>query len=661
MFFTDDETEALPGIEDKKNYQRKTYEPVLREPLPVDLFTDDELMAAAHRETLIVDTECYRNYWLIAFKSIESGKVVYEEYSPDKTPNLAKIEWILWHFKTVSFNGNKYDLIMIALALAGLSPSELKDASDKIIKDEMRVSDIEDAYRVSVPPVDHIDLIEVCPLQGSLKTYAARLHAQRMQDLPYEPDLLLTRDQAAHICNYCINDLNNTGLIYLELRDQIKLRETLGKEYDQDLRSRSDAQIAEYVISAEVAKINGFHSKRAKVEAGKTFKYIPPDYLSYRTPVLQDLLTKLSNLDFTITETGKVVMDALKGLDITVGETVYRLGRGGLHSKEKSAAHIADDDTLIIDDDVESYYPKLIINSGLYPQSMGPTFLTVYQSLVDRRLAAKKAKNNIESDGLKITINGTFGKLGSRWSKMYAPNLLIQVTLTGQLALLMLIEMLELNGIPVISANTDGIVKKCRKDQYELLRSIIEEWEKRTGLRTEETRYSALYSRDINNYIAVKVADDKGKKSVKGKGIFANPWNDPKTAIFRFHKNPMATICIEALNEYILNGTAIDATIRQCGDIRKFVLVKKVKGGAEKDGVYLGGVIRWYYARNVNGVISYAMNGNKVSDSDGGKPCLDLPEAFPDDIDYERYVEITTEFLYAIGYAKKPGTQSTFF
>ena len=45
------------------------------------------------------------------------------------------------------------------------------------------------------------------------------------------------------------------------------------------------------------------------------------------------------------------------------------------------------------------------------------------------------------SDTLKICVNGSFGKLGSKFSFLYAPELLIQTTMTGQLALLMLIEM----------------------------------------------------------------------------------------------------------------------------------------------------------------------------------------------------------------------------
>lgn len=56
---------------------------------------------------------------------------------------------------------------------------------------------------------------------------------------------------------------------------------------------------------------------------------------------------------------------------------------------------------------------------------------------------------------------------------------------------------------------------------------VITEWEQKTGLNTEETEYKAIYSRDVNNYVAVK---KDGK--TKNKGAFAlgslskNPANE---------------------------------------------------------------------------------------------------------------------------------------
>jgi len=65
----------------------------------------------------------------------------------------------------------------------------------------------------------------------------------------------------------------------------------------------------------------------------------------------------------------------------------------------------------------------------------------------------------------------------------------------------------------------------------------------------EAVEYRALFSRDINNYIAVKTDG-----STKNKGAYANPWAEKHPSIFRMHKNPTTTVCIEAAEKYLVGG-----------------------------------------------------------------------------------------------------------
>ena len=60
---------------------------------------------------------------------------------------------------------------------------------------------------------------------------------------------------------------------------------------------------------------------------------------------------------------------------------------------------------------------------------------------------------------------------------------------------------------------------------------IIKEWEFDTRFETEGSEFQALYSRDVNNYIAIK---KDGK--IKSKGAYAKP----EYAAERLHKNPTA-------------------------------------------------------------------------------------------------------------------------
>jgi hypothetical protein len=617
------------------------------------LFTDAELIAAVG-SVLVFDVECYINYFLVAFKHVETKRVVYFEITDYVDLDRSKLGWILQNFCIVGFNSRNYDLLVLTLAMYGYGRKELKKATNDIILDHLWIVNFEQKWGIKVPTLNHIDLIEVAPLKASLKLYGGRLHSPRMQELPIKHDAILTDKEIRFVRLYCINDLDVTAILYTELRPQLLLREQMSLEYKQDLRSRSDAQLAEHVITGELARLNGYRPKRPEIAAGTKFQYKIPHFVQYKTEHLQAMLEIVRNAEFIVGEDGAPELPKeLKELTLQIGESSYRMGIGGLHSSEKCIAHRSDDNYMLIDKDVASYYPSIILNLELYPKHLGKSFLKVYRNIVDRRLEAKRTGNKVVNDSLKITINGSFGKLGNKYSALYSPDLLIQVTMTGQLCLLMLIEMIESVGIQVVSANTDGMVVKCHKDRYLDLESWVIYWQQVTGFITEETRYKAIYNRDVNNYIAIK---EDGKFKVKGTYSERGSAGDSILS-----KNPESLICNDAVVQFLINKTPIEKTIRECKDIRRFVTIRTVKGGAEKSGVYLGKAVRWYYSKTIKGEINYVTSGNKVPNSDNAMPLMDLPTELPDDIDFEYYIAKANEILKEIGYGQRHKMQASLF
>jgi hypothetical protein len=471
-----------------------------------------------------------------------------------------------------------------------------------------------------------------------------------------------------------------------------------------DLRSKSDAQLAEAVLKRRCEQALGYRIYKPEVDWNLKFRYEPPAFLSFQSPQLIQTFEEIRESIFTLGPTGAVVMPKqLDGLEIDLGKSIYRLGIGGLHSSEKCRAYKSDGESVLRDIDVASYYPNLILNSSRFPVALGHTFLKEFAIIKDERLRAKALQKTLkkgspewlqarsENEGGKIMINGTFGKTGSPDSILFAPEMLIQTTITGQLAILMLIEWLEIAGIPVISANTDGIVIHCPRSRVALSEQIIKHWEQVTGLDMEASEYAAIYSRDVNNYFAVKMNGD-----VKRKGKYSKAGLIEK-------KNPDVEICGDAVSELLAHGTPCLYTIAACRDIRKFVTVRKVAGGAVKlwgegprkgvrvmdmaptllangwskqgrkwlkDSVsantvdaynscftpqrpeYIGKVIRWYYSTEAPGSIIYNTNGNSVSLSYGAKPCMILPDQFPSDIDYYWYLANCESILKDIGWTQ---------
>ncbi len=616
-----------------------------REPLKYELLTDDELISYKG-SALIFDTETFKNLFVIAFKHLGSGHIL-----PMTIPfEIQKLEWILQNYVVIGFNSFKYDL-PLAWASTFHDNITLKWISNILISGTWR-DQVARQFGFTIPRTRHIDLIEVCPLRGSLKLYGARLHAKRIQDVPWVDVQELEDWQIPITIDYCINDLDNTELLFNNLDEQLALRQAMSKEYKVDLLSRSDAQIAEVVIGAEIKKLRGGRlPPKRKFQPGTVHHYKAPPNLVFKTEYMQNVLRTVEQAEFTIDGLGYLSRPKeINELKAVIGKATYRMGIGGLHSSEASVAHLADADHILVDRDVSGYYPAITINTNLYPKNLGPDFLIVYKNLVKRRLEAKRTKNLAVSENLKVTVNGTFGKTGSPHSILYAPEVIIQILLGGQLYLLMIIESLELAGIEVVSANTDGFVMRCPKHLEQTMLDVIKDWEQKTGFETEETRYQAIYERDVNAYLAIK---DNGE--VKGKNIFYDPWRDDENAkdrYWRFQKNPTCQICVEAVEKYIVDGTPLLKTIMPCRDITRFVAVKNVSGGAHWDGHYLGKVVRWYYAKEVPHTINYINSNRIVADSDGAKPLMDLPDQFPDDVDYGRYVQRCEDMLVEMAYKK---------
>ncbi|WP_404603795.1 hypothetical protein, partial [Raoultella planticola] len=250
-----------------RTWERPDYLPGIDEArrAVVNIYTLEELMEAQKAgEPHVFDIECYPNYFLIAFRNVKTQKVIYFEKYLGCELNVEWLNWVVHNFLLVSYNGLGYDEPILTLALNGATNSEMKQATDRIILEDWRPSDILKEAGLDRLKLNHIDVMEVAPAGGSLKQRAGRLHRKRLQDLPFPPNMMLTHDHMLIVRHYCINDLDATESLFLALEDEIHLREIMSKEYGVDLRSRSDAQIAEDVIRHEIQRITRKRVQRAR-------------------------------------------------------------------------------------------------------------------------------------------------------------------------------------------------------------------------------------------------------------------------------------------------------------------------------------------------------------------------------------------------------------
>ena len=370
-----------------KAVQLKPYAP--RQFIEREYLTDSELLEYAG-STLFLNVESYKNYFLITFKLHKTNKFLQLECGGGKSFNPKLLSWVMHNYRTIGFNSISYDLLMIWLAYTTQNTYRIKDATNDLILREMRPQELKKEYKFFTYKTNHVDLIEVAPLKGSLKLYGARLHVKSIQDQPFNIDSELTEFEIEQLKGFNCNQLDITEQLFDFMKERLELREAMSLEYNEDLMSKSDAQIAEVVLVKEVGKLNGKRPQRREVEPGTVYHYSTPSYIQYQTPALNRLLEKIRVAKFIVQPSGKIAIpDELTGaVDINKGS--YRIGIGGLHSSEKTVAYKATDDIDITDDDVASYYPRLITTLGLIPPSCGPNFLIAFEKLIVGRLEDKR-------------------------------------------------------------------------------------------------------------------------------------------------------------------------------------------------------------------------------------------------------------------------------
>lgn len=559
----------------------------------------------------IFDIEVYPNYFLAIFRDVKTKDVKLIEIFDDEQLNSCAIPKEL-----IGFNSTNYDLPILSAQQKGLTNSEIKEISDDIIKNGLFYWNTYEKYELKELRLVNIDLQKILGgFPTKLKSYGGRLNTPKLENLPIPPSTTLTRQQADKVKSYCLKDLDITQRLYDALATSITIRRNLGNWS----LCKSDPQIAEKLICTNV----GYSNKTSKV---LSIKYTFPDWVDLDHPIIE----VIRNIDFDISsDTGQLLFPKELGKPVELQGRYYKMGIGGLHSQEKRQRIEADDDQYFAEYDVSSMYPSIILNEKIIPSRFDKAFLSYYQQLYDQRIQLKKQDK--PSDMQKLQLNGIFGKMGSKYSKLYCPKSLLQITLTGQLSLLMLIDAFEKEGVSVVSANTDGVnVLASSKDVCEKVRG---NWEKTTKLNLDCSQYSKAYSRDVNNYIVVK-----SNGGIKTKGVFASP---------SLSKNPTNHVCVTTVVNYLTKDIPIRTSLFRETDMFNFLTLRRVTGGGMYKAQELGNVIRYYHSLDGD-VITYTKNNNKVPKSDGCEPLMDVSE-LKSNIDYKWYEKECIDLLKHVG------------
>lgn len=387
----------------------------------------------------------------------------------------------------------------------------------------------------------------------------------------------IPKEYLNEMADYNDNDVYIVAELIRMNQEEVLLRYRISEEYKVDVYSASRSTIADKVIVKLYSKFTGLHPKafintktiRRKILVSE----ILSDKIAFSTPELNDILSGIRSL----------TLKGEKGefdREFTFMGTSYTIATGGLHSNEIPSVYIENSDSIIVDRDVASYYPNMIRSLKVCQKHLIPkAWFRIADTIVDERLEHKhlakdKSLDVMERDKhataaacLKIVANaGIYGKMGSEKSFLCDKKAMYQVTINGQLFLLMLIEKLELAGIHVISANTDGIVTIVPRELEQTADDICHWWEKHLGLELEFTYYTKYVTEGVNSYLTVKRG---GSSKFKGR-------MNPKMFLEDLSKGYNSPIVAKCVTEYFINGTPVMETLRNAKSILDFCRTQNI-------------------------------------------------------------------------------------
>lgn len=473
----------------------------------------------------------------------------------------------------------------------------------------------------------------------------------------------------ADIMHYNLNDVFIVCEMIRLYIDEIRLRYNISKAYEVDVLSSSRSNIADNLFVKFYSEFSGLAESqwrgRKTERTAMSFKRVIFPFIKFKTKELQELLEEMKKV--IIYSIGKKALKEiapkypeLKYLktnnesgwfEVKINNLIYTIATGGLHSqdiprelkskltfvddwklsdckeggsKEEDAPSIwnviTDNSYIYVHWDIASFYPSIMDVYKIAPAHMNEgVFVKLIHWLKETRVTAKHSKEDyidgipkdVLAQVLKIVINSIYGKLGFEKGDICDRLAVLKVTINGQLMIMMLCESLELAGIEVVSANTDGIVVKLHKKNKAKFEEIADEWKHLTKLDADSEEYRCYINRDINNYV---IEELNGKVSYKGA-------LHPTMYAVDLQKGYDMPIVAKAVVDYFLNDKPILETLYECKNILDFCKTQNV--GKQFHVEFTVGTKREilqrnvrFYVTNKGGVIE------KVNDNSGDRSGL---------------------------------------
>ena len=487
-----------------------------------------------------IDFEVFKHDWLcvIANPITQTETVIVN--NPDKLRDYYE------KFKNeifVGYNVRDYDSYIFKAILAGFNAYEMNEHIITKGKKGYQFSNTLREY-----PLITYDLLQ---LNTSLKQLEAMQgHNIFESDVDFRINRKLTAAEIAETIKYCKNDVQETMDLFLQLKSDFDVQMELINEFKLPFSyiGKTQSQLVAEIMQAQ------------RIDCKDEFNLSFPEYLNRikKYKHIVDWFKRFkTDKDFTDDEKKEIYKEKLK---VEVAGVPHVFAWGGLHGA--ISKYFGEGYYLHID--VSQYYPSLTVGHNYFSRATSELGKERYDMMRKESIRLKafpELKN--KRGGYKLCNNKAYGCMKDKYNALYDPLMANNICVTGQLALLLLIEMLEPH-CKLIQSNTDGLIVKLNSlDDYELIDDICWEWEQLTNVSLAfDPIITKIYQKDVNNYLFVNEDGDIESKGAYVKELSKLDYDLP--------------IVNRALKEYMVNNTPIESTISKCDDLIEYQKIVKL-------------------------------------------------------------------------------------
>lgn len=488
--------------------------------------------------------------------------------------------------------------------------------------------------------------------RSSLKWIQFSMNWHNLQDMPiHHSTPINTQEEIDDVVGYCINDVDSTKAILHLSSGQINLRNSLTQEYDINLFSASEPRISKELFLHFLADKTG--QKKNDIKYARTNrtqilgKNIILPYTKFTRPEFQALYDNFYNAKIDPLKTKGSL-----SYSISTDGVKIDFGLGGVHGAKESGVYEATEGMTIMTSDVVSYYPNLAIRNKWSPAHLDKSVFTEqYEWFFNER--KKIPKSDPRNYVYKIILNSTYGLSNDKFCYLYDPQFTMQITINGQLSLMMLYEMImeRIPGAVPLMQNTDGLETMIPTEHIEEYMKICKEWEDLTQLKLEHDEYQKLILADVNNYIAINKFEEVEKEEYdkilkKIPHALVKKENDkyyyaPTKCKGRFefdnlalHKNKSHLVVSKALFHFFVHNTPPETYLASNRNIFDYCIGKKIKGNWKfvekyiKEGDYneedVQPTIRYYISKNGSKIYKINKDDGRAIKVESGHWLLNL-------------------------------------